>query len=201
MVTIVDYGVGNLGSIKNMFKRIGVPTVLGSDIASIEKAEKLVLPGVGDFDNAMQRINSSNLREVLDRKALVERIPVLGICLGMQLLTRSSEEGTLPGLNWVKGETTRFPATPGLKIPHMGWNIVTPSKVSLLTKDLPDETRFYFVHSYCVHLDNQEDSILKTNYGISFDAAIQHDNIFGAQFHPEKSHKFGMQFLTNFARL
>jgi imidazole glycerol-phosphate synthase subunit HisH len=201
MITIVDYGMGNLGSIKNMFKRIGVATVISSELDTIAKAQKLVLPGVGGFDNAMQRINDSDLREILDHKALNERVPVLGICLGMQLLTRSSEEGTLPGLGWIKAATSRFPKFPDLKVPHMGWNIVSPIRESPLSKNLPDETRFYFVHSYCVHVDNEEDSILKTNYGISFDAAIQHDNIFGAQFHPEKSHKFGMQFLTNFASL
>ena len=201
MITIVDYGMGNLGSIKNMFKRIGVPTVLAADPEAIEKADKLVLPGVGNFDQAMKRINSSDLREILDRKALMERIPILGICLGMQLLTKSSEEGTLFGLGWIKAVTRRFPKTSKLKVPHMGWNIVSPVRESPISKNLPDEIRFYFVHSFYVHVENEEDSILKAHYGINFDAAIQHGNIFGAQFHPEKSHKFGMQFLTNFANL
>ena len=201
MITIVDYGMGNLGSIKNMFKRIGIPTVLAADLEAIEKADKLVLPGVGNFDQAMKRINSSDLREALDRKALLERIPILGICLGMQLLTQSSEEGTLLGLGWIKAVTRRFPKTSKLKVPHMGWNIVSPVRESPISKNLPDEIRFYFVHSFYVHVENEENSILKTHYGINFDAAIQHGNIFGAQFHPEKSHKFGMQFLTNFANL
>tara|TARA_B100001123_G_scaffold436227_1_gene566144 strand:- start:649 stop:1254 length:606 start_codon:yes stop_codon:yes gene_type:complete len=201
MVTIVDYGMGNLGSIKNMFKRIGVSTVLAADLEAIEKSDKLVLPGVGNFDQAMKRINSSDLREILDRKALVERIPILGICLGMQLLTQSSEEGTLLGLGWIKAATRRFPKTSKLKVPHMGWNIVSPVRESPISKNLPDEIRFYFVHSFYVQVENEEDSILKAHYGINFDAAIQHGNIFGAQFHPEKSHKFGRQFLTNFANL
>jgi len=201
MVTIVDYGMGNLGSIKNMFKRIGVSTVLAADLEAIEKSDKLVLPGVGNFDQAMKRINSSDLREILDRKALVERIPILGICLGMQLLTQSSEEGTLLGLGWIKAVTRRFPKTSKLKVPHMGWNIVSPVRESPISKNLPDEIRFYFVHSFYVQVENEEDSILKAHYGINFDAAIQHGNIFGAQFHPEKSHKFGRQFLTNFANL
>ncbi len=201
MITIVDYGMGNLGSIWNLLRHIGVPAVVTSDLDCITKADKLILPGVGAFDAAMARINSSNLRQVLDRKTLEERIPVLGICLGMQLLTRSSEEGQLPGLGWVAATTSRFPPKPDLKVPHMGWNVVTPTRESPLTKDLPEESRFYFVHSYYVHVDNEEDSILKTSYGISFDAAIQHGNIYGAQFHPEKSHKFGMKLLTNFARL
>ena len=201
MITIVDYGMGNLGSIRNMFKRIGVPTVLAADPEAIEKADKLVLPGVGNFDQAMKRINSSDLREILDHKALLERIPILGICLGMQLLTQSSEEGTSLGLGWIKAITRRFPKTSKLKVPHMGWNIVSPVRESPISKNLPDEIRFYFVHSFYVHVENEEDSILKAHYGINFDAAIQHGNIFGVQFHPEKSHKYGMLFLKNFANL
>ena len=201
MITIVDYGIGNLGSIKNMFNRIGVPVIIAGDLDIIRNAEKLVLPGVGDFDNAIQRINNSGLREVLDRKVLRDRNPTLGICLGMQLLTQSSEEGTLPGLGWIKAVTSRFPKIADLKVPHMGWNRVSKVRGSPICENLPDETRFYFLHSYCVHVQNREDSVLKTNYGVSFDSAIQRGNIFGAQFHPEKSHKFGMQFLKNFASL
>ena len=202
MITIVNYGMGNLGSMLNMFKRIGVEARIESDPEVIGSAKKLVLPGVGAFDAAMQRINSApGLRDVLDHKALIECIPVLGVCLGMQLLTCSSEEGELPGLGWISGETTRFPKQDGLKVPHMGWNEVIPVRESALTKDLPKESRFYFVHSYCIHVQNEDDSILKATYGITFDAAMQHNNIHGVQFHPEKSHKFGMQLLTNFARL
>lgn len=201
MITIVDYGMGNLGSILNMFKRIGVPATITGDLAAIAKSDKLLLPGVGAFDNAMQRINGSGLREVLDRKALVERVPILGICLGMQLLTRSSEEGNLPGLGWIEASTTRFPSLPGLKVPHMGWNDVVPSRESRLTSGLPGDARFYFVHSFCVQADDANDVILRAEYGIAFDAALQRDNIFGAQFHPEKSHKFGLHLLKNFAEL
>ncbi len=201
MITIVDYGMGNLGSIKNMFRRLGAPSVITGDLNTIANAEKLVLPGVGNFDKAIQQINHNGLREILDRKALQDNTPVLGICLGMQLLTQSSEEGKLPGLGWIKAVTSRFPKIADLKVPHMGWNRVSHVRESPISQNLPDETRFYFVHSYCVHVQNHEDSVLKTNYGISFDSAIQRKNIFGAQFHPEKSHKFGMQFLTNFASL
>lgn len=201
MITIIDYGMGNLGSIQNMFKRIGETAVITSDLEVISNSHKILLPGVGAFDNAMTRINESGLRAVLDKKALVEQVPILGICLGMQLLTRSSEEGTQPGLGWIAASTKRFPPLPGLKVPHMGWNLVTPTRKSELTRDLAAEARFYFVHSYCVNVDDDRDSILKTNYGISFDAAVQHGNIYGAQFHPEKSHRFGMQLLKNFARL
>ncbi len=201
MITIVDYGMGNLGSILNMFKRIGVESCVSGDLDTISKAQKLLLPGVGAFDAAMSKINSSDLRKILDHKALKEKIPVLGICLGMQLLTRSSEEGILPGLGWIEASTIRFPVKPILKVPHMGWNLVTPPHPSLLTKDLPAESKFYFVHSYYVKVDNEKDSILKAHYDVHFDAAIEHENIYGAQFHPEKSHKFGMQLLSNFARI
>ena len=149
----------------------------------------------------MQRIADAGLREVLDRKALQERVPTLGICLGMQLLTRGSEEGQLPGLGWIAASTKRFPAIAGLKVPHMGWNLVTPTQPSPLTDGLPAESRFYFVHSYYVQVDDPADSLLRTHYGIDFDAAVAHGNIYGAQFHPEKSHKFGMKLLANFASL
>lgn len=201
MITIVDYGVGNLGSIQNMFKRIGVASQVTGDPDAIARAGKILLPGVGAFDNAMRLIDESGLRTVLDRKALEDRVPVLGICLGMQLLTRSSEEGSRKGLGWIQASTRRFPAMPGLKVPHMGWNVVTPTRKDALTRDLPDEPRFYFVHSYFVSVDDPEDSILKADYAVTFDAAVHHSNIYGAQFHPEKSHKFGRQFLANFAGL
>lgn len=201
MIAIVDYGMGNLGSIQNMFKRIGAAARVTGDPAVLADARKILLPGVGAFDSAMQRIADAGLREVLDRKALDERVPTLGICLGMQLLTRGSEEGQLPGLGWIAASTKRFPAIAGLKVPHMGWNLVTPTQPSPLTDGLPAESRFYFVHSYYVRVDDPADSLLRTHYGIDFDAAVAHGNIYGAQFHPEKSHKFGMKLLANFASL
>lgn len=201
MISIVNYGMGNLGSVFNMLKRIGVVAEIVDSPDKLKSAQKILLPGVGAFDQAMQRINEGGFREMLDQKALVEKVPILGICLGMQLLTRGSEEGRLPGLGWIAAETIRFPSLPGLKIPHMGWNVVKPATPSKLTSDLPDECRFYFVHSYYVRVDKEENSILKCHYGLIFDAAIQHENIYGAQFHPEKSHKFGMQLLKNFAEI
>jgi len=201
MISIVNYGMGNLGSVINMFKRIGVAAEIVESPEKLKQATKILLPGVGSFDQAMKRINESGFREVLDSKALVEKVPVLGICLGMQLLTRGSEEGVLPGLGWVAADTIRFPKKEGLKVPHMGWNLVTPTTLSKLPENLPDESRFYFVHSYHVQVDNQLNSILKCHYGVTFDAAIQKDNIYGAQFHPEKSHKFGMRLLENFAKI
>ena len=201
MISIVNYGMGNLGSVLNMLKKIGVQAEIVENPEKLVLASKILLPGVGSFDKAMSRIQEIGFKEVLDQKALVEKVPVLGICLGMQLLTRSSEEGVLPGLGWIDADTIRFPSTQGLKVPHMGWNIVIHSTGSKLTQHLPEESRFYFVHSFRVNVDHQENSILKAQYGITFDAAIQKDNIYGAQFHPEKSHKFGMQLLRNFASL
>lgn len=193
--------MGNLGSVLNMFNKLRISAKISSEIDVIEKAQKILLPGVGAFDNAMKRINENGFLEVLNKKALVDKIPILGICLGMQLLTRGSEEGQLPGLNFIPADSVRFPDSHGLKVPHMGWNLVQPFTESVLTRDLPVESRFYFVHSYYVRTDDPVHSILKADYGVRFDAAIQKDNIFGAQFHPEKSHKFGMQLFKNFASL
>ena len=202
MIVIVNYGMGNLGSLLNMFRRVGVSARIESEPGRIREARKIVLPGVGAFDAAMRRIaNLPDLRHVLDRKALVEQVPILGVCLGMQLLTRGSEEGRLPGLGWIPADARRFPSAPGLKVPHMGWNIASPTTPSPLTRDLRAEPRFYFVHSYCVTVDDPVHSIMRTTHGVSFDSAIQRGWIFGVQFHPEKSHKFGMQLLKNFAEL
>ena len=201
MIVIVDYGMGNLGSIQNMFKRVGAPVKVSSDLEEISIAKKLLLPGVGSFDQAIKRINGEGYREVLEQKVLIDQVPLLGICLGMQLLTNGSEEGSLPGLGWIDAKTIRFPTGTGLKVPHMGWNITTSCRGSALTEGLNEESRFYFVHSYYVHVKDEVNSILKANYGVSFDAAIQHGNIFGAQFHPEKSHRYGMQIFKNFASL
>ncbi len=201
MITIVDYGMGNLGSIRSMLRRVGVRSTITGDAAEIARASKILLPGVGSFDAAMEQIHDRGLREVLDRMALHERIPTLGICLGMQLITRGSEEGGRAGLGWVDAETCRFPADGRLKVPHMGWNLVTPTRPSVLTAGLPPEARFYFVHSYFVRTDRPADTVLAAEYGVTFAAALETGNVFGAQFHPEKSHRFGMQLLANFAAL
>jgi imidazole glycerol-phosphate synthase subunit HisH len=203
MITIVNYGMGNLGSILNMFKRVGAAARIESDPQEIAKSSKLMLPGVGAFDAAMQCINTTpGLLEVLHHKAMVEKIPVLGVCLGMQLLTEASDEGELKGLGWIPGRACRFPAMDGLKVPHMGWNVAHPvNQQHPLMRDVGDEPRYYFVHSYCVQVTQPEHSLMRAHYGIDFDAAIARDNIMGAQFHPEKSHRFGMRLLSNFAAL
>lgn len=206
MVSIINYGMGNLGSIINMFKKINVKTELISTIAEIEKSNKILLPGVGAFDAAMSKIAALGIKEALDQKALVEKIPILGICLGMQLLTESSDEGQLPGLGWIPAQTKSFKKvidTQKFKVPHMGWNTARINQKSLFTNGFEEleEIRFYFVHSYYVQCKNNENSLFKTTYGIEFDSAIQKENIYGAQFHPEKSHKYGMKLLENFARI
>ena len=203
MITIVNYGMGNLGSVQNMFKRIGVPSEISGDPAIIAKSTSLLLPGVGAFDAAMQKIADSGLLTVLNKKVLEERVPTLGICLGMQLLTNSSEEGILPGLGWISAKTVKFKFAPEskLKVPHMGWNYVYSKKESPLTSNLPEEPRFYFVHSYYVQCDNEEDVLTTTPYGSDFHSIVQKNNVYGAQFHPEKSHKYGMKLLANFAKL
>lgn len=202
MITIVNYGMGNLGSMLNMFKRIGVSARIESEPEAIRRAEKLVLPGVGAFDAAMQRINDvPGLRAALEDLVMDQKVPVLGVCLGMQLLTNSSEEGSLPGLGWIAGVARRFPRQAGLKVPHMGWNIARPAASSRLAVETGPEQRFYFVHSYYVQVDDAAHALMRTHYGIDFDSAIGRDNIYGVQFHPEKSHRFGMQILKNFAEL
>ena len=201
MITIVDYGLGNLGSIKNMFKRVGVESEIQSDLNLIGQAEKILLPGVGKFDAAMFRINERGLREVLERKALQEKVPVLGVCLGMQLLVKGSEEGLLDGLGWIDGYVKRFESDRSLKVPHMGWNVVRSSNPNRLIEELPVESRFYFVHSYFVETEKPENSMLKTTYGREFDSGIVFENIYGVQFHPEKSHKFGLALFKQFAEL
>jgi glutamine amidotransferase len=201
MITIIDYGLGNLGSIKNMLKYIGVACEIQSDLESIKRAQKIILPGVGKFDTGMSRINQSGLRDILDYKALKEQIPILGICLGMQLLTNGSEEGSLAGLGWIDAYVKKFQANKNLKVPHMGWNLVKTSNSNTLNESFPIESRFYFVHSYYVEVVNPENSMFKTFYGNEFDSGIVSKNIYGFQFHPEKSHKFGMMLFEQFTKL
>ncbi len=203
IITIVNYGMGNLGSIVNMLKKVGVQSTIASTEDEIARAERIILPGVGHFDKAIEQIRLLGLLNVLNKKAMGERVPILGICLGMQLLTRGSEEGKLPGLGWVPATTRqfKFDRDKGLKVPHMGWNTVFNVNGTPLTRGFDGEFRFYFVHSYYVRVDNEEDSMLKSFYGLEFDSGVHKDNIYGVQFHPEKSHKFGMKLLQNFVEM
>lgn len=201
MLAIVDYGCGNFASIRNMLKRIGVMDILITrDIQLIAAADRIILPGVGSYDTGMRNIRQFGLEEILHHKALEEKVPVLGICLGMQLLLSGSEEGQEEGLGWIKGRVVRFRPEDcaGLKIPHMGWNSVQPAGFLPLFGTQPDEFGFYFIHSYAATCDNEADVAGWTRHGISFVSAVAKGNIWGAQFHPEKSHKYGMQFFRNF---
>lgn len=201
MITIVDYGTSNLGSMQNMLKRIGAASRIAASPRDLDGATKIIVPGVGSFDAGMGKLRESAMLPVLNQKALVDRIPILGVCLGMQLMTKGSEEGVLSGLGWIEAETVRFDQKedPSLKVPHMGWNEVVPAKASALTEDFPADARFYFAHSYHVKCKIAEDVLLEVSYGAgTFTAAFERGNLFGAQFHPEKSHRFGMAFLRNF---
>lgn len=202
MITIVDYGMGNLGSIQNMLKKIGVNSEISSSVATIESAERIILPGVGSFDKAISNLESLGLIEPIKKKA-AEGTPILGICLGMQLLANGSEEGKLPGLGIIPGKVVRFHVSGTMKIPHMGWNVVKyKEKCPLYTGfDDLEEVRFYFVHSYHYTCDHEEDSVGTTTYGNDFTSSIQRQNVYGAQFHPEKSHRYGMRLLKNFSEL
>ncbi len=200
MIVVVDYGMGNLGSIANMLKKVGARSTISSDVGVIEAADKLILPGVGAFDHGMQRLNELGLLPVHNKKVLEKRTPVLGLCLGMQLFTQKSEEGTLPGLGWIQGETVRFRFSPeaGLKIPHMGWNTIKITAPHAIWEDMYSDARFYFVHSYHVVCANAQDVSAVSCYGYDFASVVARDNIVGTQFHPEKSHKFGMKLFRNF---
>jgi len=204
MIVIVDYGLGNLKSISNMFNKIGEQAVISSKVSDIEKAHKLILPGVGAFDKGMNNLHESGFIPVLNKKVMDLKTPILGICLGMQLFTTRSEEGSHEGLDWIEAETVRFKFEnnqSNLKIPHMGWNSITIQKQNSLFKDFHQEPRFYFVHSYHLRCRYKKDILTTSHYGYDFPSSVQHENKIGVQFHPEKSLKYGMKFLGNFVKL
>lgn len=201
MLMIVDIGVGNLGSIVNMFKKVGVKAVASDNPGDFLSAKKIVLPGVGAFDEGMRRLEEGGFIGPLNQKVLDEKTPVIGICLGSQLLGKSSEEGVRPGLGWIDMEVVRFPREEGLRVPHMGWNVVKPKSSTGLFAGVGGELRYYFVHTYHMKCANSQDIAGVTHYGSDFTSAVHHENIYGVQFHPEKSHRFGAALLKNFAEL
>jgi len=202
MTTIINYNLGNPKSIKNMLAYLGIESRISSDHAEIASAERLILPGVGHFQHGMEQLEQLGLIELLKKEVLENKKPILGICLGMQLLTKYSEEGNLAGLGFVDAQTKKFELQDSsLKVPHMGWNTVSFQKESKLIQEVSENPRYYFVHSYYVDCAHQEDILCSTNYGVDFVSGFQYNNIFGLQFHPEKSHKFGMELLANFCKI
>ncbi len=203
MIAIIDYGLGNLASVQNMFRKIGVrDAVITADARQIAIADRILLPGVGAFDAGMNKLEATGLIPLLNKKALEEKVPVLGICLGMQMLTRKSEEGEKKGLGWIDGETVKFTPDPSLKlkVPHMGWDYIKVTRKNpLLAMD--KKQRFYFVHSYFVTCDDVSQVLATCDFDQPFVCAVNKENIFGTQFHPEKSLAFGMEVLSNFNRI
>lgn len=204
MIAIIDYGLGNVRAFANVYKKSNILAVIVKQAEDLKNATKVILPGVGAFDQAMQMLDKSGMRQALDEMVLQQHVPVLGICVGMQLLASSSEEGSLPGLGWIDSEVKRFKSSASqhsMRVPHMGWNNIRPVKGNGLLKGLGPDARFYFLHSYYMHCNNTEDVIAVTEYGDEFACAVNHGNIYGVQFHPEKSHQWGIQLLKNFAEL
>ena len=201
MVGIINYGLGNLGSIQNMLKVIGEKSTISSDPEELDKCDRYILPGVGAFDAGMKKLSESGLDVYIKEKANKEKKPILGICLGMQLLGRKSEEGTLPGLGLIPFDNIRFRVDDtDLKVPHMGWDIVEFKQDNPLLRGLEGTQRYYFVHSYHAQCDSKENVLMTCDYGYEFAASVVKNNIMGVQFHPEKSHDFGMALLRNFVK-
>jgi glutamine amidotransferase len=203
VITIVHYGLGNIQAFVDIYRRLNIPAVVAPSASELKDAKKIILPGVGAFDWAMQRLNDSGMRETLDELVLEKKCPVLGICVGMQMMARRSDEGELSGLNWIPGEVKRFDDsafTQKTHLPHMGWNDVLPRSQECLFRNMVD-ARFYFLHSYYFCPDHEDSVLASTDYNGLYASAIRSGNVFGAQFHPEKSHEWGIQLLKNFAEL
>ena len=204
MIAIVDYGLGNLKAFVNLYERLNVKTVVARDSQTLIDCSKIILPGVGAFDQAMKLINDSGMRKTLDNLVLVEKMPILGVCIGMQILAKSSEEGLSSGLGYIDGKVKKLDVKNikgNTQLPHMGWNTILPIRDSKLLAGINAGSRFYFLHSFYVHCNNNNDVISTTEYGSKFCSAIEHNNIFGVQYHPEKSHSNGIKMLQNFAEM
>jgi glutamine amidotransferase len=202
MTTIINYNLGNPKSIKNMLSYLGIDAVISDDLNVLKTADRFILPGVGHFAHGMNQLNNLGFTDVIKEHALTQQKPILGICLGMQLMTNFSEEGDVDGLGLIDAQTKKFQLQDkSLKIPHMGWNEVSWQKESPILNSLSEKPRYYFVHSYFVECNKLNDVLGTTHYGQDFVSAFQHDNIIGMQFHPEKSHRFGMELLQNFTKL
>ena len=205
MICVIDYGVGNIQAFLNLFNRLGLDARRADKPEDLSDAKRLILPGVGHFDHAMQRLNDSGMRPKLDELVLGNKVPVMGICVGMQMLAQRSDEGALPGLNWVPGRVRAFatqPISAVLPMPHMGWNELQPRAQSkLFFRGFVEAPHFYFLHSYLFDAEDKQDVAATANYGLDFDAVVSRGHIHGVQCHPEKSHHWGEQLLKNFVEL
>ncbi len=204
MIAIIDYGLGNVLAFANLYYRFGIPARIARTPAELEGATRLILPGVGAFDHAMERFTASGLREPVTEMVQGRGVPVLGICVGMQILADASDEGAAAGLGWIPGRVRKLDVTKltqRTQLPHMGWNDVEPLRPSPLFAGLEGDARFYFLHSYYFHNTRPEDALAATEYGIRFSCAVNSGGIYGVQFHPEKSHHYGSQLLKNFAEM
>jgi glutamine amidotransferase len=203
-VTLINYGLGNIQAFANIYKRLNIPVEVASTVSDLNKAERLILPGVGSFDWAMTKLNQSGLRDALDDRVLKHHVPVLGVCVGMQMMAHRSEEGVLPGLSWIDGDVVRFDQECDgglLPLPHMGWNDVEPAAGGgCLFKGLKSP-RFYFLHSYYIVPRRPEDVLATSMYHREFTSAVRSGHIIGTQFHPEKSHQWGIDLLRNFCEV
>jgi glutamine amidotransferase len=204
MIVIVDYGLGNVRAFESLYRKINLPCSIASSASELDQASKIILPGVGSFDFAMDSLLRSGMREKLDHMVVDLGVPVLGVCVGMQMMSMHSEEGSLPGLGWIDGRVKKFDfsgSSSPADVPHMGWNNIKPINSSGLFEQLDGHSRFYFLHSYYFSCATQDSVIATTDYGGEFASAVEKGNVFGVQFHPEKSHGWGVRILENFARI
>jgi len=204
MIAIIDYGLGNIRAFANVYKKMNIPIIIATTVDDLKNASRVILPGVGAFDQAMKKLNGSGLRQYLEEIVLYRHVPLLGVCVGMQILARSSEEGSLSGLGWIDGEVRKL--KPGTTmnssiLPHMGWNDIHPVIINPLFQGIDRGARFYFLHSYYFHCQKKDNVLAVTNYGGEFASAVNSGNIFGVQFHPEKSHQYGIRLLENFTKV
>lgn len=204
MITIIDYGLGNVLAFVNVYRRLNIPVSVAKCASDLNRASRLILPGVGAFDQAIQLLDKSGMRQEIERLVLHQGMPLLGICVGMQMLAKSSEEGMLSGLGWIDGTVKKFDVSTlpkGTLLPHMGWNDVKPSNYSSLFKGMEPDARFYFLHSYYFECFHPINILALSDYGSPFVCAVNHNSVYGVQFHPEKSHHYGSQLLKNFAEV